>query len=240
MPSRSLVDKILPQLEDILLASSRTPNKPHSERSLSERLGVSRPIIREALRSLRQRGLVEIVPGKGIFPSQNIHQPTVMAMQDYLRRKEVGFPALLDGRLFLETRTAALAAENRTKTDIAALAATVYRMEQALNDASEFEQADLDFHLQLAASTGNELYLIWLQPIIGMLEERRNRVVTLGEVRSRALESHRHIFEAVKASDADMARTEMEKHLHAFDMDTKLAIRLGLLPPDEKVRQRAS
>ena len=239
MSSRSLVDKITPLLEEILLSSARGDGKPHSERSLSERLGVSRPILREALRSLRQRGLVEIVPGKGIFPAHNIHQPTVMAMQDYLRRKQIGFPALLEGRLFLETHIAETAAERRTDEDVRALAETLSKMERSLNDAEPFEQADLEFHLLLATATHNDLFLIWLQPIIGMLEERRNRIVTLGDVRNRALEAHAGIFDAVKQRDGARARLEMEKHVCAFEKDTKLAIRLGLLPPDTDARLEA-
>lgn len=234
----SLVDKIVPQLEALLIEAAEHDRRL-SERTLCEQLGVSRPIIREALSSLRRRGLVEIIPGKGIFPAKNIRQPTVLAMQDYLRRTAVGIHDLAEGRLFLETHIAETAALRRTDADVKTLRDAVGRMESGLQDVARFEQGDLDFHLALAAATHNELYLIWLQPIIGMLEGRRNRVVTLGEVRVRVLRAHQKIFAAVQAGDAVAARREMEEHLHAFRADAQHAIKLGLLPPAEEAVREA-
>jgi len=228
---RTLVEQITPKIEELLIQSAASEGKMLSERALSELLQVSRPILREALRSLQQRGIIEIRPGKGIFPVENIDGPAVRALQDYMRRKDLGFPALLEGRLFLETHIAEVAAERRSDTDVTTLEGILGRMNAALSDAASFEQADLDFHLSLAAATGNVLYSIWLQPIIGMLEGRRNKVVALGEVRTRALAAHRAIFDAVRTQNASAARTAMQQHLQDFDTDTKRAIRLGLLPP---------
>lgn len=239
MSLSGLVDRIMPQLE-ALLVEAAGQNRRLSERSLSDQLGVSRPIIREALSSLRRRGLVEIIPGKGIFPVNNIHQPTVTAMQDYLRRSAVGTRELVEGRLFLETHIAERAATKRTEADIEAIGLALGRMETAMQDIRAFEEADFEYHQALAVAAHNELYLIWLQPIIGMLEERRNRVVTLGEVRARAIEAHSRIFDAVKAGDAARARAAMADHLHTFDADAQHAIKLGLLPPDDEEAKEAS
>lgn len=232
MSNVTLVDQVTEALEAYFTEVS-PEDVPLSERNLSERLGVSRPIVREALAGFRHRGLVKIVPGKGIYPIRNYRQPALAAMRDYLSRSNLSFSALLGGRRFLEVHIVGAAASERTADDIAQLKAAMSLMEKSVNDPESFEGADLAFHIALAEAAHNELYVIWLKPIIGALENRRNRVVTLGEVRTRVLEGHLAILEAVERGDVEGARRAMDAHLDMFESDTRLAVSLGLLPPED-------
>lgn len=235
MAGTSLADEIASQLERRLMDAVWTPSqKLPSERELSDEFGVSRPIIREALKTLRHWGLVEIHPGRGAFAARSAAESSMRAVEYSIRGEKLSFFSLLEGRLFLESRIAELAAERRTDDDLARLQCEIEQMRTCWrDDIPAFERADLAFHLALASATSNRLYRIWLQPIIKLLEQTRQGVLTLGEVRKRAIRWHQEILAGVRGRDPDRARAAMHRHLRDFATDTAAAMKLGILPPGD-------
>jgi GntR family transcriptional repressor for pyruvate dehydrogenase complex len=219
----------------LALAASHPSRKLPSERELCDMFGVSRTVVREALRSFQHRGLLEVHPGRGMFAVQDVNAPVVRAVEHSLRHQQVSLDAILEGRLLLETHIAEIAAERRTTVQLDLMRRDLSEMKRNFYTIPEFQKADRRFHLALADATHNRLYSIWLQPIIAFLESRSRGVEALGEVRERILSAHAEIFEGVKAKDAPRARTAMTRHLLDFDEYTKMAIRAGMLPPTAEV-----
>lgn len=93
-----------------------------SERSLSEKLGVSRSLVREVLRGLEQRGLVDIQPGKGVYPRSPNTDEAARIIRRMCIADGLGVDDLIEARLALEGRAAMLAARRCTPDEMSALA----------------------------------------------------------------------------------------------------------------------
>ena len=234
MPGQSLAEGIAAQLEARIADGEWEPGqKLPSERELCDAFGASRPIIRQALQTLRHRGVADIQPNRGAFVAAKRLDSAVRAIEYSLRGQKLSFNSLLEGRVFLETRIAELAAINRTETDLTTLGSHLEGMEKSrVSDIPGFEAADLAFHLSLASASQNSLFLIWLQPITTLLRQTRLGIGALGRVRQKALASHRRILKEVAEQSPDSAREAMYLHLQDFAADTKRAIKLGILPPE--------
>lgn len=226
-----LAQKIVPLLEE-LFAKAEGDDVVFSERQLSEQLGVSRPVVREALSGLRQRGLVEILPGKGVRPLSDLRAPTVSAVQNFMERSDIRRAEIRAARMLLEPEIAALAAANRTEEQLQRIGEHLEAMRAHIDDIPRFENADFPFHVELARASGNSLYLLWLQPITGYLQSMASRISTLGEVRHNAIAAHANIFTAVKNKDPEAARAAMVAHLEDYAQNAVKAIALGILPPE--------
>ena len=115
-------DSLAEFLELELVPRARESQSPMpSERALSESLGVSRSLVREALRGLEQRGLIEIVPGKGAYSRDPSSAELARAMRGVLAVENSTAGELVEARRTLETQTATLAAQRATSSEIAAI-----------------------------------------------------------------------------------------------------------------------
>ena len=172
--SGRLYEQIVAQIEERILKGDLRPgDKLPAERELAEQFGVSRTAIREAMKALTQRGLVEIQPGRGTFVTDSTSM-VVRHSIDMLVRvgNETGTKDLVEVREILEPEIAALAAVRASSGDIEAMEDAVEAMDQAMGDSDTFIEADLDFHLALAQGSNNskarqsdpgshQLYFTW-------------------------------------------------------------------------------
>jgi GntR family transcriptional repressor for pyruvate dehydrogenase complex len=186
-----------------------------SEMEISERFGVSRPVVREALMRLRADGLITSHQGLGTFVS---HQPptrvkTLAKAQDiasYLRCQEV--------RIALEGDAARLAAERHTADQLAAVLAAHDAFAEGVHSGKLSPEADLAFHACIAEASGNDFHASLLQSIheamTGLMRLTLGLTGTASRKRALAvLEEHVAIVEAIRARDTDGARTAMQFHL---------------------------
>jgi DNA-binding FadR family transcriptional regulator len=239
---QSTVEMMEGHLEgQIALAAAHPSRKLPSERELCDMFGVSRTVVREALRTFQNRGMLEVQHGRGMYAVQDVNAPVVRAVEHSLRHQQVSMESILEGRLLMETHICELAAKRRTAAEIEQLRRDLTEMERNFYTIPEFQKADRRFHLTLAEATHNRLYTIWLQPIIAFLESRSRGVEALGEVRERILAAHKDIFNAVNSGNPDRANTAMTQHILDFDEHTKMAVRAGMLPPtaDVSIKLRA-
>jgi GntR family transcriptional repressor for pyruvate dehydrogenase complex len=199
------------------------------ERSLCERYGVSRTVLREAIRILEQRGVVSVWPAKGIFVDSGGLEVVLDALADRLGKEQIPFDELVESRRFLESHVAALAASRRTEADLDRLRADQATLEAALDRLDAFVGADLKFHLDLAQASGNRLYGVWLRPIIKTLIATRRGIAMLRPVRERIIACHAVILQAVEARDPDAAMRAMDSHIDQFVEATDYSKRLGLI-----------
>lgn len=149
-----LSDVVAQTLQDEILSLAVGDRLP-TEAELAERFEVSRTVVREATRLLVQRGLVTVSPGRGMAVAAV--DGSVIAEQYglLLRLSEGSFEQLMELRLVLELEMAALAAARRTDDHLAELTRLNERLKAADPSTSEFLDADLAFHEQIAQASGN-------------------------------------------------------------------------------------
>jgi len=186
---------------------------------LSAAYNVGRSTVREALSALKAMGLVSIRQGGGTFASAPERPPHPAATNPGLWTDRAHtLKKILEVRRVLESGCAALAARNRRDEDVAALSALLDAMAERLDDGAFSEQADVRFHLAVAAATGNPMLLDMMQSLSERLHDSMRDTRALwfyAETSSaeRLLREHRAIFEAIASGDADEARQRMDNHL---------------------------
>jgi GntR family transcriptional repressor for pyruvate dehydrogenase complex len=227
-PSR-LYEQIIEQIQNLVMEGALRPgDKLLPERELAEQFGVSRTAVREAVKALREKGLVEIQPGRGTF----ITNSTSEVMRDSLDLivkvgLSNGVANLNEVRTLLEPGIAALAAERVTASDLQTMEQAIEAMDAAMHDADVFAEADLEFHLALANATQNPLIPILLDPIVDLLREHRKRIFLVEGGPQRGQHHHRRILAAVYERDPAAAREAMCDHLKQVLTDSEAASKLA-------------
>jgi GntR family transcriptional regulator, transcriptional repressor for pyruvate dehydrogenase complex len=213
-----LADKVaVLMLEKITSGPLRPGDSLPSERELGEQFGVSRTVIREAVRSLVAKGLIEVRSGSGIRVAPMDGSTVRESLSHFLRRSDgLDYEKVHEIRSVLEVQMAASAAERANPADVRALSEACRTMADVRNDVDKATRADIMFHRALANATHNPLYVILLDAIGDALIEVRQQTLLHGSFSS-ALRSHQEILEAVKRADAAGAREAMSSHLETVE-----------------------
>jgi GntR family transcriptional regulator, transcriptional repressor for pyruvate dehydrogenase complex len=210
----SLADKVAGEITEAIVARRLMPGQQlDSERELADQFGVSRTVIREAVRSLAAQGLIETKSGRGIHVAEIDGDTVTRSMNLYLRRNPgIDYRLIHEVRTTLEIEIAGLAAERATTADIDRLA----RLNVALMSAKTVAAAselDVQFHLGLGAATQNQLYRILLESIGEILLEIRRAAFANRRMIDYAASAHGEILECVETHDGEGAREAMSRHL---------------------------
>jgi GntR family transcriptional repressor for pyruvate dehydrogenase complex len=211
-----LVDRVVDEIQRVIVSGQLEPGmKLLPERELADELGVSRTVIREAVRILVAKGLLETKPGVGTIVRQVTSDQIVEPLSLLLRTQEDGISVehLHQVRHMLEVEIAGLAALQATEDDIAELTGLLDKMEAVLDIPEAFVTRDADFHRGLAKTTHNPLLIILLDSIRDLMQEVRLLVTRHPDLRQKVMPDHRKILERVAAKDQEGARQAMEEHL---------------------------
>jgi GntR family transcriptional repressor for pyruvate dehydrogenase complex len=217
-----LYEQIVLQIEDsiqkgVLKAGDQMP----AERELAQQFGVSRTAVREAVKALREKGLVEAYAGRGTFVTDGTSHVMKLSLDRMIRLgqgEDSSF--LVEVREILEPEIAALAANRSEPQHVASMKEAVAVMEGARQDPDTFIEADLDFHLALAEAAGNPLILSLIDSIVGLLREQRTKIFGVDGGPERGQYHHKRILEAVERRDAQGARGAMRAHLRQVREDS--------------------
>jgi GntR family galactonate operon transcriptional repressor len=159
---QTLPEQVVRQIGMSILADEFQPGDTlAAEPELCLQLGVSRTVLREALKVLVAKGLIESRPGMGtrIRPRSewNLLDPEVIAWQAELGRPTSYFRNVCEVRLMIEPMAARLAASRATEEEIASIEDWCQRMQLSVHDSDGYTTADLQFHAAICAATHNEL-----------------------------------------------------------------------------------
>jgi GntR family transcriptional regulator, transcriptional repressor for pyruvate dehydrogenase complex len=211
-----LSDTVAAQLLEAIVAGGlREGDTLPSERELSDQFGVSRTVIREAVRTLATRGVVEAQSGRGVRVIAPDPDRVTEAMSLLLRADAaLDFNKIHEVRTMLETFFAGVAAERGTEDDHRELEELLDAWEDATGDVDASSQLDVDFHRAIAKAGRNELFLVLLDSIAGALLENRRATLALEHLHAKVYAEHRGIVVAIKARDPDKARQAMQIHLN--------------------------
>ncbi len=222
MPTRTPIDRrrlyqqIADDIEQLILdgafpAGTRLP----SEHELAEQYGVSRNVVREALKRLKEHGLVVIRTGSGTYVSQPTTEPISQALRRLLRHNSESFSVVhfYEVRRMLEPETARLAAERASDAEIARILSALRSMESHREDSIAWTNADLDFHLAIASAAHNPLISSLLEPLTDSLR----KVIAAGHIdptgTEAGLQAHQHILKAIQERRPADASQAMLDHL---------------------------
>jgi GntR family transcriptional repressor for pyruvate dehydrogenase complex len=190
-----------------------------SERKLAAMLGVSRPSIREALRTLDTLGLTQTRLGSGSYLRENI-----ASLSHYFVRRQTAktyeLPELLEARISLECEVVAFAAKRVDAEGKEALKALLDHQEE-MEDASGFLKADFAFHELIAHISNNFFLLEMLKTVRELMLEFNMDVIKRPGQRLIALRHHHRIYRAIAEEDPDKARLAMLRHLNSIFSKTR-------------------
>jgi GntR family transcriptional repressor for pyruvate dehydrogenase complex len=218
LTSQNLVEQAVTALREHILAGKFGPDQElPSQGELCDTLGVSRSVIREAMRTLQAQGLIEVSQGRRprVLPAGP--DVVLQSLNTLVQRSDLSLLQLVEIRRPLEGETAALAAKRISAAQLEELRASV----DALRDAADLEEqveADVRFHKTLADATGNPLFGIILDVLAQQLRESRRRTLRQSGVET-ALGYHRRILAAVEVGDADRAQQIMLQHMERTSQD---------------------
>ena len=217
-----LYEQIVVQIEEsITKGVLKEGDQLPAERELALQFGVSRTAVREAVKALREKGLVEAYPGKGTFITNGTGNSIRQTLDRMIRvGQPEGTANLVEVREILEPDIAALAATRADEENIAAMREAIAVMDSARQDADAFIEADLDFHLALAEAASNPLILSLIDSIVGLLREQRLRTFYVDGGPERGQYHHKRILEAVEHRDSQGARDAMRAHLRQVRADS--------------------
>ncbi|MGB9483554.1 MAG: FadR/GntR family transcriptional regulator, partial [Candidatus Dormiibacterota bacterium] len=201
--------------EGRLAAGDRLP----SERDLGETYSVGRSSTREAIRVLESQGLVR-TDGRGGYLVMDAGNLLRQAMGLLVDLERVEISELFEVRKTLEIETAGLAAARRSAGDLDAIAGRIQEMAAGLADPVRYSEADIGFHTDLAAATGNRLTVRLMDAIRGAMTRAFAVAFQLPGNAQLSLEEHRGIAAAVTACDPELARERMRSHLERVQAET--------------------
>jgi len=218
-----LYEQIVQQIEESIVKGDLKPgDQLPAERELAQRFGVSRTAVREAVKALREKGLVEAYSGRGTFITDGTTQAVRQSL-DLITKigQPEGSTQLAEVRAILEPEIAALAAVRIQEPELATMREAVAVMDRAGQDPDAYIEADLDFHLALAEAAANPIILSLIDSIVGLLREQRLRIFKVSGGPERGQIHHKQILAAIEHRDADKAREAMRAHLGQIREDSQ-------------------
>lgn len=203
-----IADKIIDLIESKeLLPGEKLP----SEQELMKELNVGRGTIREAIKSLVSRNIVEIRRGVGTFVAKNTGVVEDPLGFSFINNKKKLVKDSMDVRLLLEPSIARWAARNATDSEILEIIELSKRIEKAILNDEDYSDLDVEFHTKIANSSRN-LVVENLIPILNM-NIRSLIDVTHAVLREHTILSHKKIANAIKERDEEMAERLMREHI---------------------------
>lgn len=212
--------RVVAQVEEAILSGKIVPGSHlPSERELVDQFGVSRATVREALRVLENQGLISSRPGDPNGATVLAISSSVLArsMTMFARRERLELVDLLQFRMFIEGCVCELAATVRTEEQLQVIRDAHQFMREAMSQGDEpFSEADLAFHLAIAAATGNPLLQACDEVILGLVRSTvRDKIVHAPDTRAQmeaSLERHQAVLNAIEVQDAALAARLARAH----------------------------
>ncbi|MFV2033598.1 MAG: FadR/GntR family transcriptional regulator [Halocynthiibacter sp.] len=231
IPRVTLSDAIAQQIIDLITQNElRSGDRLPSERALCDQLGVGRTSVREALKSLSATGVLSRHGSAGTFvasESQILENKMNWGVQ--LTGQEV--ENVIETRAMLEKHTAYWAANRASDQNIDTLRKLQMDMHNALGDPDKFHDLDVDFHLEIARATQNDILFRMVQTMRTHLSVwiRQRLSVRHGkmlELSGASFSEHQLVLDRIAAHDPEGASSEMARHIETASKDLRARLRL--------------
>jgi GntR family transcriptional regulator, transcriptional repressor for pyruvate dehydrogenase complex len=208
------VDIIIKQIKDLLITGQLKPgDRLPPERKLSEKLGVGRTHVREAIRKLEFYGILRTRPQSGTYVAAIGISALESMIADILKIDSYSFQSLVETRVMLEINSIQLACERRTGDDLEKLEEALSNyLDKAIRGVKAVDE-DFMFHLTIAEASRNKVLKSLLLIIVPDILSNYSIFKVCDTVTTKAIEEHRQLFNAIKKQDAATAAIIMNEHL---------------------------
>jgi GntR family transcriptional repressor for pyruvate dehydrogenase complex len=231
-----LYKQVVDQLQELIVTEAFLPGeKLPGERELAERLGVSRTVVREAIRVLNVRGLVQVKAGCGTYVRKPSPDDAAAPIELLLKLQKCPgfFDNLYEIRHMIEVEIAGLAAERATEADYAAMENATNEMARHLDDLEQFVEHGLAFRSALAAATQNDLFCVLLSATKDLWFKGERLAYQAPGAAEGGLAHCREILECIKERDSGKACQAMRDHIcHSQKLIEAVRHQLDPLPDD--------
>ena len=203
-------------MESIVTGKLSIGDQLPSERELCESFGVSRTVVREAIRGLQAKGVLRFRPGKSVevvaVPGSHVAEAINLFIQgsseDGLSPEKIG-----EVREILEVRMVELACQRATAEEIKDIQ-RAHELMMSTEDVTLAAQYDVSFHRHLAAATHNPLFVVLIDSLAEVMMEVRRRSMPVPGRKKAAFAEHAKILEALLSGDVVAAKKAMNEHLN--------------------------
>ncbi len=209
------VDKIIRQIRGLIIAGYLKPgDKLPSERKLSEKLGVGRTYIRDAIKKLEFLGILNTLPQSGVV----INGVDITAMEGLLSNvmkiEKPDFFSLVETRVMMERFSVQQAAMRRTDEDVRRLEDALVAYEKKIESGAPAENEDFVFHLRIAEAGHNSVIKTMMLIILpDILKIYRKQNVCSDSKLAKTFGEHHQILQAIKNQDVEASVQNMSAHL---------------------------
>ena len=215
-------EEIINQIKNLISEGILRPgDQLPPERDLIKDFGVSRPTLREALKSLGAMGFLEVTSTKGTFVKSVISKSMRDPLSHLIRSDAQKIFDLIEVRKALETWSAFHAAKRATEDDIGQLESDIKKMKDASEKGQPWEKEDADFHLAIAQATHNTIQTHIMSTIYDLLRESVTKVFRDRAKVKKLLQQHYRIFSAIKNHSPERARDRILEHLDYVESEVK-------------------
>ena len=223
----SLTDSVAARIrEDITSGAYSVGDKLPSERDLSEKYGVSRPIVREAIGTLKRDGLVATRQGSGAFVTET--RELAFRFSEFDWNDAMDIRNVIELLMAIEATAAGLAAERRSRAQLDSIEARLNAIQAAFDNQDAGIEEDIAFHREIVDACGNPYF----REMSDFLDSRVRNFIRKARARSlqtaqlaTVQEEHVAIFAAITAGNPQEARKAAETHLRGAA--SRLALHLG-------------
>jgi len=209
-----ITEQVVRRIKELLIsgeleAGSRLP----SERVLAERLAISRPSLRAALKALSVMGVINSRPGSGTFIVDSIPEVFTEPIHFLTLINRTSTSELFEARSIIEVGLAELAANRAGSTDIAKMRDEIDAMEAVRGDPVVLIEHDMRFHQAVASAASNQLMTGVMETLTRLLYHKRLQTVFDQKNVDAAIRGHRDIVDAIERGDALLAKQMVVAHL---------------------------
>lgn len=212
----SISQGVLKRIMELISKGDLKPgDKLPSIQLFSEKMQVGVGSIREALKQLQIIGLVTIKQGEGTFISDKA-SPAYIAnrMEHLLDVKKPDILYCLEVRKIIEKGAVELAAQRASENVINKLDNSILKMKRMIDNPKGFALENINFHLIIVEASKNPILHVIFNSIYDLFIEEQQVVAEVLDLKSKSIEHHINICDAIKNHDIDKAIKEMEKHLN--------------------------
>jgi len=215
-------DEIVGQVRALISKGVLKPgDRLPPERELIREFGVSRPSLREALKSLVAQGFLEVKQGDRTFVKSITSEKLQDPLSLLLKADTQKIFDLIEVRKAIEAWGAFHAAQRGSEEDIKQLEEIIEEMKEALDEGKSWEKQDADFHLAMAQATHNTIQTHIMSTIYDLLRESVARVFRDQGKAKKLFNQHYRIFSAIKNRSPDKARERVLEHLNYVESEVK-------------------
>ena len=210
--------KIINEIRTLINYKNLEPgDKLPSERMMSEKFGVTRTSIREAIQKLEYYGLLKSIPQSGTFVADIGVIALNGMIDDILQLKEPDFKSLVETRILMELKSVSYAALRRSEKELQQIKKALKAYSDKVMKGEDAVQEDLLFHLAIANASGNSTlntFMLKITPEIITNFEKYH--VCDDDQAFKGIKEHEEIVQAIEIQDPKLAKAKLKKHFKAL------------------------